>query len=69
MLSRYPMACPHDECGWTGSLVPTSARGGAGAEIASGQRAWFQCPRCARAWEVLMSGDRVMILPNLECGG
>jgi hypothetical protein len=24
MLSSYPVACPHTNCGWTGSLVPSS---------------------------------------------
>jgi hypothetical protein len=22
MLSSYPVACPHEGCGWNGSLVP-----------------------------------------------
>jgi hypothetical protein len=29
-----------------GSLVPSHVQGGADAEIASMQRAWFRCPRC-----------------------
>ena len=69
MVGHYSMACPHENCGWTGSLVPSGVPGAGGAEVASGQRAWFQCPRCARSWKVLMSGDRVMILPDLESGG
>jgi hypothetical protein len=59
MLSSYPVACPHDGCGWTGSLVPSAVRGGRDAEIASGQAAWFQCPRCERSWEVRIRDDRV----------
>jgi hypothetical protein len=59
MLSSYSVACPHEGCGWTGSLVPSQVEGGGGAEIASGQAAWFECPRCERSWEVRIRDDRV----------
>jgi hypothetical protein len=59
MLSSYPVACPHEDCGWTGSLVPSAVQGGRDAEITSGQAAWFQCPRCERSWEVVIRDDRV----------
>ncbi len=59
MLSSYPVACPHEACGWTGSLVPSAVEGGGGAEIESGQAAWFECPRCERSWEVRIRDDRV----------
>ena len=68
MLSSYPVACPHGNCGWTGSLVPSLLRGGEDAEIASGQRAWLQCPRCRRDWEVQIKDDRVTVLPAVEHG-
>ncbi len=63
MLSSYSVACPYETCGWTGSLVPSLLRGGATAEIRSMQRAWFQCPRCQRDWEVRITDDRVTIQP------
>lgn len=66
MLSSYPVACPYAACGWSGNLVPSQIRGGAGAEIASMQRAWFQCPRCQRDWEVRLNGDEVIVLPGVE---
>ncbi len=70
MLSSYPMACPHEKCGWTGSLVPSIIRGGPDAEIASMQRAWFRCPRCQRDWEVRITNDRVTVMPAVaEHGG
>jgi hypothetical protein len=69
MLSSYPVVCPYKSCGWTGSLVPSLVRGGADAEIASMQRAWFQCPRCQRDWEVRITNDRVTVLPVVEAGG
>lgn len=69
MLSSYPVACPNEGCGWTGSLVPSSAQGGRGAEIALAQRAWFRCPRCQRDWEARISNDRVTALPDAEHGG
>jgi hypothetical protein len=66
MLTSYPVACPHESCGWTGSLVPSSLQGGARAAIASRQRAWFQCPQCQKDWEVRITNDKVSILPAVE---
>jgi len=66
MLTSYPVACPHPNCGWSGSLVPTKVRGGARAVIASRQRAWFQCPGCQKDWEVRIIDDKVTILPAVE---
>jgi hypothetical protein len=69
MLSSYPVACPHADCGWKGSLVPSVLQGGAPAESATMHRAWFQCPRCKYSWEVRLTGDRVVVLPAAEHGG
>jgi hypothetical protein len=69
MLTSYPVACPHENCGWSGSLVPSVIRAGAGAEVASMQRAWFRCPGCERDWEVRITNDRVIVLPAVEHGG
>ena len=69
MLSSYSVACPHQGCGWSGSLLPSVLRGGAGAEIVSMQRAWFRCPQCAGDWEVRITNDKVTVLPTLEGGG
>jgi hypothetical protein len=69
MLSSYPVACPYEGCSWTGSLVPSLARGGADAEVPPMQRAWFRCPRCRRDWEVRINNDRVTVLPAVEHGG
>jgi hypothetical protein len=66
MLTSYPVACPHANCGWTGSLMPSLLRGGADAEIASMHRAWFRCPRCQGDWEVRITDDRVRVLPAAE---
>ena len=66
MLSSYPVACPYAGCVWTGSLVPSTVRGGDSAEIAPAQRAWFRCPRCDRDWEVRITNDRVTVLPAAE---
>jgi hypothetical protein len=68
MLTSYPVACPHHDCGWTGNLLPSSVQGGASAVIASRQRAWFQCPRCEKDWEVRITDDRVTVLPVAERG-
>ena len=69
MLSSYPVACPYPDCAWTGNLVPSQVRSGAGAEIASMHYAWFECPHCRRDWEVRINGDRVTVLPAVEHGG
>ena len=68
MLSSYPVACPHEGCGWTGSLVPSSVQGGGGSEIALEQTAWFHCPRCQRDWEARISHDRVTAVPDAGHG-
>ena len=69
MLTSFSVACPYDNCDWTGSLVPSRLRGGADAEIASMQRAWFCCPRCQRDWEVRINDEKVTIVPVVEHGG
>jgi hypothetical protein len=68
MLSSYPAACPHAQCGWTGSLVPSRLRGGAHAEIVSTHRGWFRCPVCQGDWELRITNDKVMVLPAIERG-
>lgn len=69
MLSSYRVACPHEGCGWSGSLVPSTLRGGDDAEIAQAGRAWFHCPGCRRDWEVRISGDAVTVVPAAEPTG
>ena len=68
MLTSYPVACPHANCSWAGSLVPSLLRGGPDAEIVSMHRAWFRCPRCQDDWEVRITDDRVTVLPAVERG-
>jgi hypothetical protein len=69
MITSYSVSCPHEHCGWTGSLIPSHLRGGRDAEIASMQRAWFRCPGCQGDWEVRITDDKVVVLPALETGG
>lgn len=69
MLSSYRVACPHEGCGWSGSLVPSTLRGGDEAEIAQAGLAWFQCPGCRRDWEARISGDVVTVVPAAERAG
>jgi hypothetical protein len=66
MLSSYPVSCPHLWCNWKGNLVPSQFRGGADADVAQLQRAWFQCPRCERDWEVEIKDDKVVLLQVVE---
>jgi hypothetical protein len=69
MMTSYPVVCPHGNCGWTGSLIPSLIRGGGGAEIASMQRGWFGCPRCDRDWEVTITNDSITVMSAVEHGG
>jgi hypothetical protein len=69
MLSSYSVACPHANCGWSGSLIPSLVQGGEDAEIGSGKRGWFRCPRCQRDWEVRISSDKVFVVSGVEQGG
>lgn len=66
MLSSYSVACPHQDCTWTGNVIPSLLQDGASAEIVSGKQAWFQCPRCQRAWEVRISADEVQSIRDGE---
>jgi hypothetical protein len=68
MLSSYPVSCPDEKCGYTGNLVPSQIRGGAEAEIASRQRAWFLCPSCHRIWEMRIQGEKAVVPPVAEQG-
>ena len=68
MLSSYRVACPHEGCGWQGSLVPSLIRGGEDSEVGQSQKAWFRCPSCQRDWEVRIRGDEVTILPGRQGG-
>jgi hypothetical protein len=69
MLSSYSVTCPHDGCGWTGSLMPSALQGGSASEVRSGDAGWFECPQCGRPWEVRITNDRVTVLTALERGG
>jgi Rieske Fe-S protein len=69
MLSSYPVACPHAGCSWTGSSIPSLAQGGAHAEVAPMQRAWFRCPCWQGDWAVRITEDGVTVLPAVEHGG
>jgi hypothetical protein len=66
MLSSYPVACPYEDCGWKGNLVPSLLKGGVSEEIASMQRAWFRCPHCRRDWEVRITDDKVTVVPVVD---
>jgi len=68
MLTSYSVMCPHENCGWTGNVVPSHLRGGEDAEIVSMHKAWFQCPRCNNDWEVRITNEKVIVVPVAESG-
>lgn len=69
MLISFPVACPHEDCDWSGNLVPSVVQGWADVRFASGRRAGFRCPRCRRDWMGVITDDRVVVLPAVEFGG
>ena len=62
MLSSYAVACPYKNCKWSGNLIPSLIQGNKAAEVASLQKAWFECPSCCRNWEVQINDDVVKVL-------
>ncbi len=69
MDSSYPVRCPQEDCGWSGSLVHSRARGGTTTDAKAGQLVWFQCPRCRRDWEARVQGERAITFPTLGARG
>ena len=63
-MSSYPEACPREDCGWKGNLVPSRVQVGTSEEITAMQRAWFRCPHCGRDWEVQIDGDKLTVAPT-----
>jgi Zn finger protein HypA/HybF involved in hydrogenase expression len=69
MLTSYPVTCPHENCGWTGNLIPSHFRAGENAVIVAEQMAWLHCPRCGSNWEMRFSGDSLVVLPVYRPAG
>lgn len=63
MLSRYSIPCPYENCDWIGNLIPSFIEGSNAMEIAAPQKAWFECPSCARTLEVQISDGVAKVLP------
>jgi hypothetical protein len=66
MLTSYWVTCPHFECRWSGSLLPsrdTEAWRPAAPALGT---VTFRCPRCRHEWRARVVGDDVKPLPLEE---
>lgn len=66
MLTSYVVRCPHKNCRWSGSLMP-SAKPAAPWENSIGlpvkKEVVFECPKCRGVWHARIVGDDVRALP------
>ena len=63
MLTSYLVRCPHLNCGWFGSLLPSRDTEAWKSLIPATSVAVFQCPRCQAEWRARIEGDDVKPLP------
>lgn len=62
MLTSYFVKCPHVDCGWMGSLIPTA---GEPSSLSAGSVVSFQCPGCHVEWPARIVGEDVRpLLPD-----
>jgi hypothetical protein len=61
MLTSYMVSCPHPNCGWFGSLLPT--KNGIPMPSIPGTTVFFHCPQCDGEWRARVVGDDVKPLP------
>jgi hypothetical protein len=63
MLTSYLVKCPHFNCNWFGSLLPTQDTDSWSGAIPTTPVAVFECPQCQRRWRARIKGDDVEALP------
>lgn len=68
MLTDYSVHCPHDGCGWAGSLFPLGNRDDWRPACPKQRVINFRCPRCQRGWQARIVGEDAVPLP-LEAAG
>ena len=63
MLTSYMVKCPHFNCEWFGSLLPSQHTDSWRGSVPTTAVAIFECPQCHREWRARLVGDDVKALP------
>lgn len=66
MLTSYLVKCPHMDCGWAGSLLPSRDTDSWRGPVPTTPVASFECPQCHGEWRARIVGDDVVPLPLEE---
>jgi hypothetical protein len=68
MLTSFVVRCPHPECRWFGSLIPTTTAGPLQGKPGVRPEVVFRCPSCKNEWHARVVGDDVRPLPLATVG-
>ncbi len=63
MLTSYMVRCPHFDCNFFGSLLPSRDTDSWKSSMPTVPTATFNCPACGKAWRAKVHGDDVEPLP------
>jgi hypothetical protein len=63
MLTSYLVKCPHFDCNFFGSLLPSRDTDSWKSSLPTVNVAVFSCPNCGREWKARVKGDDVIPLP------
>ncbi len=63
MLTSYLVKCPHFDCNFFGSLLPSRDTDSWKNSMPTTNVAMFHCPSCGKAWKAKVRGDDVEPLP------
>ena len=63
MLTSYLVKCPHFNCNWSGSLLPSRDTDSWRGPVPTISIAMFECPLCHGPWKAKVVGDDVVPLP------
>jgi hypothetical protein len=63
MLTSYLVKCPHFNCNWSGSLLPSRDTDSWRGPVPTTSTAVFECPQCRQSWKAKVVGDDVVPLP------
>ena len=64
MLTSYLVKCPHFDCKFFGSLLPTRDTDSWRSSVPTVKTATFECPSCGHKWRARVKGDDVEPLPQ-----
>jgi hypothetical protein len=63
MITSYLVRCPHSECRWFGSLIPSTTAGPFQGKPGVRPEVMFRCPKCQGEWRARIIGEDVKPLP------